>query len=197
MTEATEMIEKALIDAPRSHRRLTHEEKCAAYYAVHRGFPHTVVAQAFGVSRPTITALPNPRVAQDFSDLGPHEFGAKYTTAENAEALALAMNNHRARRAELNRLRFRGQNADDQAGFNPILGASGLTLFHIRNEGDDWFYQPVEGVADGDLTYWPEAFGPHVSAKAALIAAYQMQGQPIPPSFRRPLNRLEAIEWFK
>jgi hypothetical protein len=81
--------------APSQSRRLTFQEKCAAYYALKRGFPQKLIGKVFGVSQGAACALlkasPDSRryrdVAHEFERLGAEEFGRRYWTPEYDDRL--------------------------------------------------------------------------------------------------------------
>jgi hypothetical protein len=94
MSEATKKLDELIRELPRMRRRLSFHEKCAAYYALDRDFPQSLVAKTFGVSSGAISALANCRnysggsryqdVREEYDRLGRDAFGDTYFTDEIA-----------------------------------------------------------------------------------------------------------------
>jgi hypothetical protein len=101
MSEATERLEATLARMPLHNAgRLSHADKCGAFYALYRGFPKSLVAKAFGITPTTASHLahclaPRPGaqtryddIAREFRTLGASAFGERYYTAEIDDRIA-------------------------------------------------------------------------------------------------------------
>jgi hypothetical protein len=94
MSEATKKLDKLIAELPRMSKRLNFHEKCAAYFALDRGFRQSMVAKVFGVSSGAVSALANCRnfrggsryqdVREEYDRLGREAFGDAYFTDEIA-----------------------------------------------------------------------------------------------------------------
>jgi hypothetical protein len=101
MSEATDRLEATISKMPYpSAARLSHGEKCAAFYAMRRGFPKWLIAKTFGITPTTASYIANclappegakPRyenIAREFRAMGEKEFGEKYYTIEIDDRIA-------------------------------------------------------------------------------------------------------------
>jgi hypothetical protein len=91
MSKATEALGALLEGLPQPRPpSLSFPQRCAAYYALRRRFPQTIVAQAFNVTQGAVSALARcsvtgkyRKVAEEYRDLGHDAFGEKYFTDDH------------------------------------------------------------------------------------------------------------------
>lgn len=90
MSRATEALDKLIAEMPPMSKRMLFHDKCAAFYAMERGFSQNMVAKVFGSSSAAMSALahclnsPNryQDVAREYERLGREAFGERYFTDE-------------------------------------------------------------------------------------------------------------------
>jgi hypothetical protein len=97
MSKATATLDELIKELPRMAKRLSFHDKCAAYYALERGFPQSLIAKALGVSSGAMSALANCRnekgggryqdVRNEYDRLGHDAFGDHYFTDDFATKL--------------------------------------------------------------------------------------------------------------
>jgi hypothetical protein len=135
MSEATEKLEELINALPRMSRRLSFSEKCAAYFALDRGFAQSLVAKAFRISSGAASALANCRngkgdgryatIADEYDRLGREAFGEKYFTDEHI--------------TKLQRWRLGAETDADRAamhGPDPRPGRWGNKIFTLEGYGN-------------------------------------------------------------
>lgn len=156
MSKATEKLEDLIRELPRMSQRLSFHEKCAAYFAMDRGFPQILVAKAFNVSSGAMSALANCRknshyqdVRDEYDRLGRAAFGDAYFTDELV--------------AKLQRFRLGVETDEDRTrmrGPDPRPGKWGDKIFPVERPGEPAFScivsfrgtgQDVDIATDEDL----------------------------------------------
>jgi hypothetical protein len=225
MSEATDRLEATLAGMPISAAaRLSFPERCGAFYAMHRGFPKSLVAEAFGITPTTAGFLANclvskdgtrPRyedVAQEFTKLGEKKFGERYYTLEIDDRIA-RIRAGAVTEEDANRRRF-GPSATFRAcqGFYRIPQIDGneaiVEIRWIDKEG--WTYSECQNhhgpdpdrryacFDDGYVLYNWTCAKRFRSSNAALVDAYANYAADCPP--RDAMFRQDKIiltpEWL-
>lgn len=213
MTEALDRLDATLSRMPFSHAaRLPWGEKCGAFYALYRGFPKSLIAEAFAITPTTASFLANclnpvpaarsryADVAAEFKSLGPQAFGEKYYTLDIDDRIA------RVRSGVLSpddakRRQFGPSSTNAlRKGFHRIptlTGDDAIVEIHWI-EGEGWTFSELDnspaGVAFdhrprfevGYILYnWtaPDRFR---SSQLSLRAAYNNYGQAMPSLINLP-----------
>ena len=185
MNEALERLARRLEGlSAHSSGRLSFPDRCAAFYCLHRGFPQSLIAKAFGVTPGAVStlakALTNERryqdIAREFRSLGPDRFGEKYYTIAVDDRIA----RFRAEQETPNDLRRgRGPNpsADSHQGDWEVTAVNGqditFTVFWTGPEG--WSYRQDEGP--GPYECAPERFTGSTKAREAGYMSYAASDQ--------------------
>jgi hypothetical protein len=214
MSEATENHQKdAAALGFTARKRLTHAERCGALFALYSHFPQAVVAIAFEFAPTNAHALAqclNPNapkryreVTAEWRELGPEEFGERYFTSEMREKCLAAGTHYRAAQIEKARLKNPDQNRAELEGWHIVASRRGPQLYQIEADPElrgEWIWKHVIGL-DGPTPL----FATHIdslmpddryrSARQALIAIYQKNGERIPRVFPPALSNDEAEIW--
>jgi hypothetical protein len=183
-------------------RRLSHPEKCAAFYCMQRGFPQRVVAKAFGITTGTASLIANclnPRarplyrkVAEEWVRLGKQEFGEKYYNSEWGDRLAAVK-----LKKPVEKLRPSGPNprATAHVGFHYLPETGGqIPLVEIhQTETGAFVFSDVSSIGEGEIAYRSTSPTRHDTSYQALVAAHRAIGftdadmpRPFPPKLDKP-----------